>query len=230
MRKAVVMLLVVALLAGILGSTPVRAAEGIIVQITIGSTTATINGKNVALDQPPIIENDRTLVPFRFLGEAIGAQVAWNPVNKMVTYAYGDVSIVLIIGSTTAVVNGKQVVMDVAPRIIPATGRTVVPLRFVTENLGAKVEWNATTRMVTVTVAPTPVVFKRSETLYTGGKQWGPVSNWNPFMTGNYATGTIGLVYETLFLYDPLTDVFKPWLATGGEWKDATTYELKVRQ
>ena len=230
MRKAVVMLLVVALLAGILGSTPVRAAEGTIVQVTIGSTTATINGKNVVLDQPPIIENSLTLVPFRFLGEAIGAQVAWNPVNKMVTYAYGDVSIVLIIGSTTAVVNGKQVVMDVAPRIIPATGRTVVPLRFVTENLGAKVEWNGTTRMVTVTVAPTPVVFKRSETLYTGGKQWGPVSNWNPFMTGNYATGTIGLVYETLFLYDPLTDVFKPWLATGGEWKDATTYELKVRQ
>jgi peptide/nickel transport system substrate-binding protein len=229
MKKAVVMLLVVALLAGILGSTPVRAAEGVIVQVTIGSTKATINGKEVALDQPPIIENSLTLVPFRFLGEAIGAQVAWNPVNKMVSYAYGDVSIVLIIGSTTAVVNGKQVTLDVAPKILP-TGRTVVPLRFVTENMGAKVEWNATTRMVTVTVAPTPVVFKRSETLYTGGKQWGPPSNWNPFMTGNYATGTIGLVYETLFLYDPLTDNFTPWLAASGKWTDALTYELKVRQ
>ncbi|MCX6062967.1 MAG: copper amine oxidase N-terminal domain-containing protein [Caldiserica bacterium] len=124
MRKAVVMLLVMALLAGILGSTPAKAAEGIIVQITIGSTKATINGKEVALDQPPIIENSLTLVPFRFLGEAIGAQVAWNPVNKMVTYAYGDVSIVLIIGSTTAVVNGKQVTLDVAPKILPHVGRT----------------------------------------------------------------------------------------------------------
>jgi peptide/nickel transport system substrate-binding protein len=49
-------------------------------------------------------------------------------------------------------------------------------------------------------------------------------------MTGNYATGTIGLVYETLFLYDPLTDKFMPWLAESGQWTDALTYELKVRQ
>jgi len=80
------------------------------------------------------------------------------------------------------------------------------------------------------TEAPTAVTFARNETLYTGGKQWGPVSNWNPLMTGNYATGTIGLVYETLFLYDPLTDKFTPWLAASGKWTDATTYELKVRQ
>jgi peptide/nickel transport system substrate-binding protein len=73
-------------------------------------------------------------------------------------------------------------------------------------------------------------VLERSETLYTGGKQWGPVSNWNPLMTGNYATGTIGLVYETLFLYDPLTDKFMPWLAESGQWTDASTYKLKVRQ
>ena len=49
------------------------------------------------------------------------------------------------------------------------------------------------------------MTFARNETLYTGGKQWGPVSNWNPFMTGNYAMGTIGLCYETLFIYDPLS-------------------------
>ena len=72
--------------------------------------------------------------------------------------------------------------------------------------------------------------FPRNETLYTGGKQWGPVSNWNPFMTGNQAMGTIGLCYETLFLYDPLTDQFIPWLATSGQWIDTKTYELKLRQ
>jgi peptide/nickel transport system substrate-binding protein len=76
---------------------------------------------------------------------------------------------------------------------------------------------------------PTEVVFDRSETLYTGGKQWGPVSNWNPLMTGNYAMGTLGLVYETLFLYDPLTDKFMPWLATSGEWTDDVTYTLTTR-
>ncbi len=71
--------------------------------------------------------------------------------------------------------------------------------------------------------------FERSETLYTGGKQWGPVSNWNPLMTGNYATGTLGLCYETLFLYDPLTDEFMPWLAESGKWVSSTQYEIKMR-
>jgi len=46
---------------------------------------------------------------------------------------------------------------------------------------------------------------------------------------GNYAMGTLGLVYETLFLYDPLTDKFIPWLAQSGAWKDPTTYEVKLR-
>jgi len=78
-------------------------------------------------------------------------------------------------------------------------------------------------------VTAAPVAYPRSETLYTGGKQWGPVSNWNPFMTGNYATGTIGLVYETLFLYDPLAAKFTPWLAASGQWTNATTYRLKLR-
>jgi peptide/nickel transport system substrate-binding protein len=89
------------------------------------------------------------------------------------------------------------------------------------------------TKEVMVTPVPTEgpavVTFERNETLYTGGKQWGPVSNWNPFMTGNYAMGTLGLVYETLFLYDPLTDKFMPWLAESGQWTDAKTYEVKIR-
>jgi len=88
----------------------------------------------------------------------------------------------------------------------------------------------------TVVVQPTaapaapPVIFKREETLYTGGKQWGPVSTWNPFNNLSYAMGTIGLVYETLFRYDPLTDKFIPWLTESGQWVDAKTYELKLRQ
>lgn len=158
MKKALVMLLVVALLAGVLEFTSVRAAEGVVVQITIGSTKATINSKAVVLDQPPIIENSLTLVPFRFIGEAIGATIGWDsdPVKKTVrtvSYVLGNKKIVLTIGSITAMVNGVKTTLDVAPKILP-TGRTVVPLRFVSENIGAKVDWNSTTRMVTVTVAP----------------------------------------------------------------------------
>jgi peptide/nickel transport system substrate-binding protein len=101
----------------------------------------------------------------------------------------------------------------------PATPQVVVETQIVKE-----------TQIVQPTAAATEVVFPREETLYSGGKQWGPVSNWNPFMTGNYATGTIGLCYETLFLYDPLTDKFIPWLATSGQWTDAKTYEVKIRE
>ena len=73
-------------------------------------------------------------------------------------------------------------------------------------------------------------VFERSETLYTSGTQWGPPSSWNPFNTGNYATGTIGLCYETLFIYDPLTNEYQPWLAESGEFTSDTVYELKLRE
>jgi peptide/nickel transport system substrate-binding protein len=90
------------------------------------------------------------------------------------------------------------------------------------------------TQVVEVTAAapaaPAVNTFPREETLYTGGKQWGPVSSWNPFQTGSYAMGVIGLVYETPFIYDPLKDEFKPWLAESGSWTDASTYVLKLRQ
>ncbi len=79
--------------------------------------------------------------------------------------------------------------------------------------------------------APTEVVFERSETLYVSGAAWGPPSTWNPFQPGNLAntTGTLGYVYETLFDFDPLTGEFIPWLAESGDWTDATTYDLTLR-
>lgn len=80
------------------------------------------------------------------------------------------------------------------------------------------------------TPAPAEATYARNETLYTSGTQWGPPSNWNPFMTGSYAMGTLGLCYETLFIYDPLADQYTPWLAESGKWVDDTTYEIKLRQ
>ncbi len=70
--------------------------------------------------------------------------------------------------------------------------------------------------------------YPRAETLYTTGKQYGAPSTWNP-LDPNYATGTFGLQYESLFLYDPLTDTFTPWLAESGTWTSSTEYTIKVR-
>ena len=68
----------------------------------------------------------------------------------------------------------------------------------------------------------------RGQTLYTSGKQWGPYTNFNP-LKPDYNTGVVGLVYETLFRYDPLKDRFIPWLATGGKWV-GRNYVVTVRK
>ena len=69
----------------------------------------------------------------------------------------------------------------------------------------------------------------RSETLYTTGTMWSPYNDLNPFKNWDYVTGTVGLVYETPFRYDPLKDKFIPWLATKGTWTNKTTYAMTVR-
>jgi peptide/nickel transport system substrate-binding protein len=70
--------------------------------------------------------------------------------------------------------------------------------------------------------------FPRAETLYTSGTAYAPPANWNPLDTGNFATGTQGLIYEPLFLYDPIHNKYDPWLATSGNWS-GDTYTIQVR-
>lgn len=71
--------------------------------------------------------------------------------------------------------------------------------------------------------------YPRDQTLYTSGTQWGPPSSWNPIQDWGYAMGTLGLVYEPLFNYDPMTNEYIPWLAESGEWTGPTEYTLKLR-
>ena len=68
----------------------------------------------------------------------------------------------------------------------------------------------------------------RASTLYTSGTAWGPFSQFNPLRSGGNATGTVGLLYETLFRYDPLQDKYIPWLATDGKWV-GRTYVVTLR-
>ncbi|MBV2364609.1 ABC transporter substrate-binding protein [Streptomonospora nanhaiensis] len=72
--------------------------------------------------------------------------------------------------------------------------------------------------------------YPRAQTLYTTGTQWGPPANWNPIMNWEYTTGTVGYIYEPLFLYDPLAGEYIPWLAESEEWVDDTTYEVTLRE
>jgi len=71
----------------------------------------------------------------------------------------------------------------------------------------------------------------RDETLYTSGISYGAPTTWNPmnFDSGGFATGTTGLLYETLFLYNPVTNSYIPWLARSGTWTSPSTYTIVLR-
>ena len=121
-----------------------------------------------------------------------------------------------------------------APETIIET-RVVTEEVVVTEVVTEEVE---VTRVVTEEVmveAPEEpsaeaVTYDRATTLYTTGTAWAPPSDWNPVTNWDYSTGTIGYLYEPLFLYDPIANEMIPWLAESGEWIDEDTYEVKVRE
>jgi len=126
---------------------------GYTIQLQIGKQQALVNDKPEEMLLAPFIEAGRTLLPFRFIGESLGASVGFtlDPQTRLVftvSYRLEDDFIVLAIGNTLAEVNGLPVSLDVAPKII--NGTTVVPLRFIAENLGCQVEWEATKQLITI--------------------------------------------------------------------------------
>lgn len=122
--------------------------------LRIGSKNMYVNGRLVVLDSVPITRNDRTLLPIRFVAEALGAQVGWDEATQKVTIQDKTTKIEMWINKPTALVNGKTVYIDpanhkVTPILVNA--RTMVPVRFVAETLGATVEWNEKLQQVTIT-------------------------------------------------------------------------------
>ncbi len=131
-------------------STP--SGSGVLL-LTIGNATAQENGQPVAMGVAAEIMEGRTMVPLRFLADFLGAQVGWDPVAREVTYTSGSSQIELWIDNPQAQVNGAATTLDVPPTII--NGRTLVPVRFISQELGAQVSWDAATQTVTVTTAAT---------------------------------------------------------------------------
>ena len=131
-------------------SKPGKPAEEMktVVVMQIGSKTMFVNGKAYEKDAAPVIMNDRTLVPIRFVTESLGGKVAWNAETKEVTLVIDGKEIKMTIGKTIEK-------YGVAPVII--NGRTFVPVRFVADELGATTAWNAETKTVTIKKAVTPV-------------------------------------------------------------------------
>ncbi len=118
------------------------------ITMVIDSVYINVFGKIIKNDVAPIIVGDRTMLPIRVVAEALGAEVDWDAELQKVTITKGDTVIELFIGETTAYVNGKAVQLDVAPFI--DNNRTYLPVRFVSEYLGAVVHWDGDTRTVTI--------------------------------------------------------------------------------
>jgi transcriptional regulator CtsR len=126
-----------------------------IIKLTISKSTYYVNNQLKTMDTAPVIRENRTLLPIRYVAEAIGATVNWNNSERKVTVSLDGKVIELWIGKNIARVDGQYVLIDsanlkVTPVII-SPGRTMLPLRFITENLGAKVDWDENKKEVTVT-------------------------------------------------------------------------------
>ncbi|SMP68443.1 stalk domain-containing protein [Anoxynatronum buryatiense] len=119
--------------------------------LTIGKQDITIGNEIHQLDAMPFIdgETNRTLVPLKFISEALGATVTWLPETRQVLITEGDTEILLTIGSKEVLVNGEMILIDTEPRIIPP-GRTFVPLRVIGELLGATVVYDEVTREISI--------------------------------------------------------------------------------
>jgi uncharacterized protein YjdB len=138
-----------------------------------------INGQLQNYPQPPVLINGRVMVPMRGIFEALGAEVRWDGTTGTITAIKGSITMILKIGDSVASVNGERVQMGQPAQII--NGSTVVPVRFVSEALGAKVEWDAVAR----------IVYISSNTEKTDNDQIVPIENIEIISSPELKSGSV---------------------------------------
>jgi hypothetical protein len=107
-----------------------------------------VNGEEPTMEVNPFIKDGSTLVPFRAISESLKAEVTWNAEERSVTVTRGGITVKLLIDSTKATVDGKEVTLEVPATIVE--GNTVVPVRFISEALKAIVKWEEETKSVVI--------------------------------------------------------------------------------
>ncbi|MFS0838440.1 copper amine oxidase N-terminal domain-containing protein [Paenibacillus sp. 1P03SA] len=107
-----------------------------------------IQNERVHFDVEPAIESGVTLVQFRPIFEELGLTVEWDSKTNTVTGRKDGLSIVLQINNNHATVNGQTKILEVAPANVD--GNTVVPLRFIGEATGNRVNWNESARQIVI--------------------------------------------------------------------------------
>lgn len=110
---------------------------------------AFVKGKELAFDVQPLLEQNRVLVPVRAVGQALGADVSYDPRAKTVTIRQGAREAVLAVGRPVAWVDGREVGLDVSAQVVK--GRLMLPLRFIAEVFGVRVQWLADQQAIVIT-------------------------------------------------------------------------------
>ncbi|UQZ33856.1 copper amine oxidase [Paenibacillus sp. PK3_47] len=116
--------------------------------MVIGSKSMTVNGTKKAIDAAPINKDGTTYVPIKYVLDAFGGSAAWNQTTKQIMVLRGAKALDLTVAKKEFVLNGKLYSAEVAPMILQ--GRTLVPLRLVSEQLGLNVKWEQNTKTVTI--------------------------------------------------------------------------------
>lgn len=116
--------------------------------MAIGQKSISVNGTKKSIEVAPLMRDSSTYVPIRYVLDAFGGQAFWDPATKHILVLRGSKVLDLTLGQKEFVLNGKRQSAEVAPLLID--GRTLVPLRLVSEQLGLKVNWEQNTKTVTI--------------------------------------------------------------------------------
>jgi len=117
----------------------------VVIKLYIGLSFAYIGKDQVTLEASPYINKGTTMVPLRFISDAFKAKIEWFSIGKgRIVLTTPSKSIQLDIGETSAFIDGQKLPLQAPPEI--KSGRTFVPVRFIAEGLGARIEWKAETQ------------------------------------------------------------------------------------
>lgn len=216
-----------------------NVSEGKRIELQIDNPYMKINGISKEIDEGngtvPVMLNGRTLLPIRALIAELGGTLQVNGEQKIII-KLNDKDITLWINNTVAEVNGSKTKLDVAPKLI--NGRTMLPIRFIGENLGLNLEWDSKSQLITLTTEENDNASMSKSDYWYDMEYTQPVSNkWGKYIDGgigfsiNYplAWGKPKVIKSNKYSYKTYTQFYKSDISTiisyGDSLTESTTYE-----
>lgn len=168
---------------------------------TIGSKDYYVGKTKKALSAAPLTKDARTLLPIRYVVEAIGGTINWTQETQETSITVGTTNIVMTVGKATALVNGVEKPIDASnDKVMPLNinGRIFIPLRFVSETINAEVVWNPYQKTVTIRYPkPEPKTFSNSLFSFSYPSNWKKSEGSDPGFESPEGC-SVSVIYGTL--------------------------------